>query len=276
MKTFYAPYPVPLKDFTDSVYPQGSFAFAALLRARDIKVNGARVGKNVMLSAGDEVVYYTNPKQEQKPSHSVIYADENILVADKYGGVSSEALLSELCGKGEYFAVHRLDRNTAGLILFAKTEAAERELLQAFRERKIVKTYLCFCKNRFRKKHDCLTAYLKKDGRAAEVKIYGEPTGGAVKIVTEYTVAESLGDYALVEIALHTGKTHQIRAHMAHIGCPVLGDEKYGDERLNEKYGVKRQCLVAKRLAFSFTGALSYLNGATFESAFWPQLPSKN
>ena len=80
-----------------------------------------------------------------------------------------------------------------------------------------------------------------------------------------------MNDIALVQITLHTGKTHQIRAHTAHIGCPVLGDEKYGDGALNKKYAVKRQCLVAKFLQFNLDGKLKYLNGKTFESRFTPQ-----
>lgn len=275
MKIFQVQAPSSLKDFTDSVYPQGSFAFAALLRAKDIKVNGARVGKNIPLNRGDEVTYYTTQKQEQKASHSAIYADENIFIADKFSGVSSEALLCELREGGDFRLVHRLDRNTSGLIVLAKTDAAERALRQAFAQRQVDKTYLCLCKNAFKKRHEFLTAFLKKDERAGRVFLSNEQSDGFVKISTEYTLLKSFGDYCLAEVRLHTGKTHQIRAHMAHIGCPVLGDEKYGDERLNAKYGVKRQCLVAKRLSFTLAGSFSYLNGRVFESAFFPELPNK-
>ena len=94
MKKFVARGACDLKTFTDENYPQGSFAFAALLRARDIRVNGVRTGANVRLNAGDEVTYYTTPAQEAKRSHDVIYADENVMVCDKYSGVSSEGLAS--------------------------------------------------------------------------------------------------------------------------------------------------------------------------------------
>lgn len=268
MKKFAVTKNTTLKEFTDGVYPQGSFCLAALLRGKDIKVNGNRTGKDMPLFAGDEVTYYTTPKQEALLSHKVVFEDENVLIADKFSGVSFEGLLSELCGKGTFYGVHRLDRNTQGLIIFAKNKAAEEELLKAFAERRAIKIYSALCKNNFKKEHETLTAYLLKDEKSAKVKIFDKETRGAVKIVTEYRVIEKRGDVALVRVTLHTGKTHQIRAHMAHIGCPVLGDEKYGDGTLNKKYGLKRQCLISKILAFCFDGSLSYLNGKQFISSF--------
>lgn len=272
MKKFTVTAAADLKTFTDSVYPQGSFAFAALLRAKDIRVNGVRTGKNVPLRAGDEVVYYTTPAQEEKASHRVIYADENVVVCDKFSGVSTEALLCELSEKGEFYAVHRLDRNTEGAIVFAKNRAAESELVSAFKERRVKKTYLALCKNNFKRAGGVLTAYLKKDEKRAEVEVSDAPRRGFVQIVTEYRVVKAEGELALAEIALHTGKTHQIRAHMAHIGCPLLGDEKYGDRTLNDKYGARRQRLVSKSLSFDCGGKLAYLSGKVFESSFVPSV----
>ncbi len=270
MKTFTVKQKSNLKDFTDSVYPQGSFYFFQLLKARDIRVNGVKTGANVALKAGDSVAYYTTREQEAKPSHRAIYADENVFIADKFSGVNSEALSEELRGAGDFRPVHRLDRNTAGLIVFAKNDRAETELTAAFKDRQVIKTYQCLCKNAFKSGGERLTAYLVKDESAARVKIFDSPASGGVKIITEYRVLKPLGDCALVEIILHTGKTHQIRAHMAHIGCPVLGDEKYGDEALNARYKAKRQRLVAKKLQFALPGRLSYLNGKVFESTFSP------
>ena len=136
MKKFTVKENSTLKTFTDSVYPQGSFCLAALLRAKDVKVNGVRVSKDMPLNTGDEVIYYTTPRQETMPSHNLVYEDQNVYVADKFSGVSFEGLLSELCEKGDFYGVHRLDRNTQGLIIFAKNKAAEEELLSAFAERR--------------------------------------------------------------------------------------------------------------------------------------------
>ncbi len=274
MKEFTVNQKTSLKDFTDSVYPQGSFAYSRLIRDRDIRVNGVKTSKNIALNVGDKVAYYTSAKEEARKTHSVIFSDENVYIADKYSGVSSEGLLSEL-GEG-YYLVHRLDRNTAGAMVFAKNSESEAELLRAFREKRMQKTYLCLCKNCFKKKSEYLTAFLVKDERLSTVKIYNEQISGSARIETEYKVLKSCGDYALVEVALHTGKTHQIRAHMAYIGCPVLGDEKYGDEILNKKYGVKRQILVAKILRFNTEGCLKYLSGKSFESGFTAELKTRS
>ena len=268
MKTFLVTQDTTLKDFTDSVYPQGSFCFSALLKAKDIKVNGVRAGKNTAVKRGDEVVYYTTKKQEEKPSHVVVYEDENIYIADKQSGVSSEGLYSELSSRGEFYAVHRLDRNTQGLIVYAKTKSAEDELLKAFKQKSVQKTYIVLCKNAFKQKSATLCAYLTKDEKRGLVKIFAAPQKGAEKIITEYCVEEEKGDIAFVRIRLHTGRTHQIRAHFAFIGCPVLGDEKYGDKVLNAKYSARRQRLISKQLQFNFNGSLSYLNNKIFESSF--------
>lgn len=250
-----------LRDFTDNTYAQASFCFRALLKAKEIKVNGKKVSENVFLQVGDTVQYYLSPKQAEREAFSVVYKDETMLVVDKESGVNSEAVYGALVREyGEKCRfIHRLDRNTRGLLVFALGEQSERKLLNAFREKSVVKIYHAICVGRFTEKNKTHTAYLKKDEEKSLVRIFDKPTVGAEKIVTEYTVLEEKDGLTKVEITLHTGKTHQIRAHFAHIGRPILGDMKYGDERENKKRNFSRQCLVAKYLQ---------VDGKTFVSRF--------
>lgn len=234
-----------------------------LLKARDVRVNGEKVGSDMPLRAGDVVAYYMTAAQENKPSHTVLYSDENLLVVDKESGVSSEALFSELSRAGECYFLHRLDRNTEGVMAFAQNPEAEGELLACFREHRVKKTYeaLVFGSP---KAHAVETAYLEKDSARARVRINTQ--GRGEKIVTEYALREQRGEMSLLEIILHTGKTHQIRAHLAYLGLPVAGDEKYGDFSKNRAHHLTRQRLLAKSLELVPHGALAYLGGKTFTS----------
>ncbi len=257
-----------LKEFTENNYAQAAFFWQQLLKSKDIKVNGKRITADTTLYKGDIVCYYLTAKQAEKKAFYTVYEDENILIADKESGVNSEAVYSALTREGEYYFIHRLDRNTRGLLVFARSAGAENALLSAFKDRTAEKTYHALCFGKFPSSHEVLTAYLKKDSQKSLVKIYDKPVSGAEKIITEYTVLDSLGDKTRVEIVLHTGKTHQIRAHLAHIGCPIAGDMKYGDSAKNKVLNAARQMLVAKRLRFHFQDELSYLNEKEFISQF--------
>lgn len=296
-----------LKEFTDAHDPQASFFFDRLLKAREIRINGERAAAgSARVKAGDTVRYYLTREQEEKPAFSVLYEDEKLLAIDKEDGVNSEAayaLLARERGKNAVFFIHRLDRNTRGAMIFAKDLISADELKKAFQSRAIEKTYLAVLKNHF--PADMLaagggkgagaksagknaaaggtisaggadggfiekTAYLTKDPARAIVRISDKPTRGAEKIATGYKIIKKKGDLALCEIALHTGKTHQIRAHSAYLGVPVLGDTKYGDKALNQKYGKARQCLISKKITLRFSAAspLAYANKKTFVSKF--------
>lgn len=267
--------PQSLKEFTENNYAQAAFFWNTLLRNKEIKVNGKRIGADVRLMEGDEVCYYLTPKQAEKPAFHILYEDENVLIADKESGVNSEAVFAALARTGAYYFIHRLDRNTEGLLAFAKNEAAERALLQAFKEKCVEKKYQALCWGRFENQEAVLTAYLKKDAERSRVRVYDKPVTGAEKIVTEYRVIETDGEFTKVEITLHTGKTHQIRAHLAHIGHSIVGDMKYGDALCNKSLNASRQRLVAKFLSFSLQGELAYLNGKRFASCFRVEFPSK-
>lgn len=264
MKEFTVREDTTLKTFTDNYYAQASFCFRTLLKAREIRVNGARVSADMPLKQGDIVRYFLTPKQESRAAFSVVYEDGNVIVADKESGVNSEAVFSALGERGETYFIHRLDRNTAGLLVFAKNAEAEGELLSAFRDRRVEKIYLARVVGCPKEKHAVCTAYLKKDAAVSRVRVSSKPVGE--KIITEYEVVEG-GETSLLRVTLHTGKTHQIRAHLAFLGCPIVGDEKYGDGAYNRAHNAVRQKLVAKRLTLHCAGALAYLDGRSFLSS---------
>lgn len=257
-----------LKEFTENNYAQASFFWNVLLKNREIKVNGKRVGADIRIFKGDEICYYLTAKQAEKQAFYSVYEDENLLVVDKESGVNSEAVFAALSREKECYFIHRIDRNTKGLLVFARTEKAEKVLLSAFKERRVEKRYHALCFGTFAKQKDVLTAYLKKDEKRAFVKIFDTCVRGAEEIVTEYSVLKTDGEKTLVEVVLHTGKTHQIRAHLSHIGCALVGDMKYGDAEKNRAYNATRQRLVAKQLSFSLTGEFAYLNEKIFQSRF--------
>ena len=259
-----------LKDFTENNYAQASFYWSYLLKNKEIKVNGKKVGENIPLAVGDTVAYYLSKKQEEKPAFYPVYQDENILIIDKESGVNAQAVYAELRRRhgDDCRFIHRLDRNTRGLMAFALNDNAERALLDAFKERRVIKKYHALCFGVFANEDAILKAYLKKDEERATVKIYDAPINGAEEIVTEYQALHTDGEVTKAEITLHTGKTHQIRAHLAHIGCPVVGDMKYGDIPRNKAKKLARQCLIAKELTFQFSGAIAYLNDKQFLSNF--------
>jgi 23S rRNA pseudouridine955/2504/2580 synthase len=257
-----------LKEFTENNYAQASFFWNYLLKNKEIKVNGKRVGSDTLLQAGDTVQYYLTRKQEEKPAFYTVYEDENILIADKESGVNSEAVFAALCRERECYFIHRLDRNTCGLLAFALNPNAEKALLGTFKEKRVEKRYHALCFGGFTRSADVLTAYLKKDAEKSLVHIYDTPVNGAERIVTEYKVLAQSDGLTKAEIVLHTGKTHQIRAHLAHIGCPIVGDMKYGNSAQNKAKNATRQCLVAKYLRFDLDGEFAYLNDFEWSSRF--------
>lgn len=160
---------------------------------------------------------------------------------------------------------HRLDRNTTGLIVFAKNNISLNILLEKFKNREIEKHYLAEVYGIPKTKKQTLTAYLFKDNKKSMVYISDTPKKGYVKIITSYEVIKEnkTSNISLLDVTLHTGKTHQIRAHLAHISLPIIGDGKYGINEINKKFKSKTQKLSAYKLIFNFktdSGILNYLN----------------
>lgn len=254
------------------------YAIREAFQKRDVKVDGQRVGMNAMLVPGAEVRIYTRDLEVRAVDIPVVYEDENVLAAVKPAGISCEAdakggkTLSQLLhaqmlkadpDAKEPLLCHRLDNPTSGVIVLAKDESVQLELQDAFRNRQIHKEYTCLVRGTPEKKHQVLTHWLIKDAAKARVRVLAEERPGAKKIITEYSVLEA-GETSRLLIRLHTGRTHQIRAHMAYIGHPLLGDDEYGDREYNRSHKCRKLMLCSTRLTFSLEGRLSYLNDKEF------------
>ncbi len=271
------------------------------IRTKKIKVNRKRTEQNYVLCEGDEIQlfirdeFFENPEKDDgaltriTPKLNVVYEDENIMLLNKRPGVlvheddegGENTLIMHikayLYAKGEYdpaseqsFApalCNRIDRNTGGIVIAAKNAEALRDMNARIKAGQLEKTYLCLVHGTPPKNSDKIKAYLKKNSKDNTVQVRDKYFDGAKEIITGYTVIEKRGREALLEVRLYTGRTHQIRAHMAHIGCPLVGDGKYGINRDDRQRGFKYQALYAYKLRFSkteVTDSLSYLEGREF------------
>ncbi len=274
------------------------------IRLKRIKLNGKRCEISTKLSEGDSVQLYINDEffpEKRDEAHrflnapkdiEIVYEDENIILCDKPCGLvvhedeSGEAdtlidrVLHYLYDKGEYdpdtensftpALCNRIDRNTSGIVICAKNAESLRVLNQKVKERELEKLYLCVTVGIPNKKSAELKAFHRRDEKTKVVRVEDKPFAGSKTMITRYKVlAENKqSGLALLEVDLVTGRTHQIRAHLAHIGYPLLGDGKYGSNKINRALGVKTQALCSYKLTFRFTtesGCLEYLDGKSFE-----------
>ena len=262
------------KFLQDSIPNLNNNLLYKTLRKKDIKVNGKRVNENLTIFKNDVVeVYISDDLLENKAELKIVFEDENILVIDKPSGIevtgnnSLTSLIHNQYSNCGFLPMpcHRLDRNTSGLILYAKNQEALDILLSKFKKHEIEKHYLALVFGKPKFKSQTLTSYLFKDSKKSIVYISDEPKKGYSKIITSYSILESNSNgTCLLDVEIETGKTHQIRAHLAHIGLPIVGDGKYGNYEINKKLGFKTQQLTSYILKFKFStdsGILNYLNG---------------
>ncbi|MEJ2329311.1 MAG: 23S rRNA pseudouridine(955/2504/2580) synthase RluC [Gammaproteobacteria bacterium] len=248
-----------------------------LLRSGQVRVNGKRIKQNFRLSVGDEVRIppvrtsqtgtpgKLSDQQKQRLNDAILYEDKRLLVINKPSGMAVHGGSGISLGVIEQLRllrpeekglelVHRLDRATSGLLMIAKRRSALRTLHTLQRENRIRKSYLALVAGDWPQNRMRVDAPLKKNllrggERVVTVDADGKPAS------TLFRIKEQFGDCMLVEAELLTGRTHQIRVHAAHLGTPIIGDEKYGDDEINRRYrqlGLKRLFLHAWQLAFEW------------------------
>lgn len=263
------------------------WAVREVIKKRDVRIDGVRIAADTRVQAGQEIrvfwpksIISARQKEKTLPLPEIVFEDEHVILINKPQGIASQnedhplqgdtaltRVHAYLAEKGEQtdclHLCHRLDVQTGGLLFFAKDDAAFESALQAFSERTFRKFYTCRVKGCPAQQEAVMHAYLRKDAQISRVSVTDYPARGAMEITTAYRVVRQ-AEHATLEVELITGRTHQIRAHLAHIGHPILGDDKYGDRMLNRALGLRRQQLWATRLIVQAEGALSYLNGRIF------------
>ena len=267
-----------LSAFLLSSFPKLSInSIYKALRKKDIKINGARTSQDIFVHTADNIdVYITDDILFPTFNLDIVFEDDNILIVNKPSGIEvtdNNSLTSEIHAiySNAVFKpmpCHRLDRNTTGLVLFAKNQRSLDILLDKFKNHEIEKHYIALVYGTPPKKYDRLEAFLFKDNKKSLVYISDTPKTGYKKIITSYSVIDKRSDGScLLDVQIETGRTHQIRAHLSHIGLPIIGDGKYGLNDINKKFSSKTQKLCSYMIKFNFktdSDILNYLNGKVF------------
>ncbi len=273
------------------------------IRLKRIKCNGGRVQRDTRLQPGDVLQLYINDEFFEKPCQdnafltvatpklNIVYEDENILLVDKrpglavhphdgaeYGKTLIDHIQSYLYQKRQWrpreenaftpALCNRIDRNTGGIVIAAKTAEALRVMNQKIKDRELDKRYLAIVEGTPKNRCGSLKGYLFKDAQKNRVFVSDTPQPGAKSCRTDYKVLASQNGLSLAECTLITGRTHQIRAQFAHAGHPLLGDGKYG--KLDKRFDRNYQALYSYKLTFCFktdAGSLENLNGKSFQVA---------
>lgn len=270
--------PVRLDKYLMQQFPVlGPGRLNKALRENKIKLNGKKQPLSTRVQNGDVIRIYLLDEQlglaaqdgpwfmSCRAPAELIYENDDLIVALKPAGIpvdgeDSDTLRARvlrrlyeekrLAKESDIRLCHRLDTGTSGLVLLAKTPETEQFLTDAIREHQIRKTYLCVTFGRPVPPADTLKGFLFKDAEKGQVRVLDTPRPGAKEIITSYDTIAVSGRLALLRVGLVTGRTHQIRAHMASIGCPILGDSKYGNNAANRELKLKYQALCAWELAF--------------------------
>ena len=244
------------------VIVDNNFSYATArkaLRNKDIKVNGKACKENVKVEEGDVVTIYFKEDAQIKP-YEIVFEDDDVVIVNKFSGVEVENGIDKLLNA---YAVHRLDRNTEGLLVLAKTVEAKKLLEKAFKQHLIRKFYLAEVVGEF-EVNKLFTAYLEKDSEKALVKVLPKKTENSVKIETYIKSVKVGKESSLVEVEIIGGKTHQIRAHLAYLGHAIIGDGKYGKREDYKKFKENKQKLFAYKLVFGNVG-IAGLDGKEFK-----------
>lgn len=276
------------------------------IRTKEVAINGNKSSEKYILNEGDIVNFNIEIEDVRKQKETsfmeieydfkIDFEDENLLIVEKKPGLLvhpdegkemtlTDQVMSYLYDSGKYnpedektftpSPCNRLDRNTEGLVMFAKNYDTLKAVNETIRNGGITKYYTALVKGKI--ESNTYRAYMVKDARTNRVKVYKERVKDSKEIITRVVNLDTIGQYSLLDIDLITGRSHQIRAHLAWLGNPIVGDPKYGEKKINnyfkDRYGLNNQYLVAYKLVFrECTGVINYLNGKTVIMALSPML----